>query len=78
MIDYTSSNYKEATNLVFHLKRLILDGKIKQGSEIFLFMDNEVVEQTYLRELLHSSLLQQMIVGLRELEMSGDLIIHFI
>ena len=73
MIDYTSSNYKEATNLVFYLKRMILDGKIKQVSELSLFTDNEVAEQTFFRESLNNSMLHQMIVGLRKLEMNGDL-----
>lgn len=42
MTNDISSNYKEATNLLFHLKIMILDSEIKQGSEIFLFMGNEV------------------------------------
>ena len=69
LINDMSSNYKEATNLVFYLKRMMLDGKSEQVSEIFLFTDNG---------LLHSSMLHQMIVDLRKLKMSGDLVIYFI
>ena len=74
----TSSNYKEATNLVFHLRRLIASGEIERGSEIFLFTDNEVAERTYFRGSSHSSDLHQMILELRKMEMRGELVVHFI
>ena len=70
----TSSNYTEATNLVFHLRRLIASGEIERGSEIFLFTDNEVAERTYFRGSSHSSDLHQMILE----EMRGELVVHFI
>lgn len=78
MTDETSSYFKEAINLVFILKRIIENKKIKRGSEVFLFTNNEVVEQMYFRELYHSPLLHQMIVEIRKLGMNGDLILLFV
>ena len=74
----TLSNYKEATNLVFHLKRLIASGENERGSEIFLFMDNEVAKRTYFRGSSHSLQLHQMILELRKMEIRGELVVHFI
>ena len=50
MIDEMSSNYKETTNLVFNLKRMINnEGSFERGSKVFLVMDHDVAEQTYFR-----------------------------
>ena len=78
MTEDTSSNYKEATNLVLYLKRSIRSGKVKRGSELFLFTDNEVTECTYFRGSLKSSRLHTMILELQKMELDGELIIHFI
>ena len=78
MTEDTSSNYKEATNLVLYLKRVISSGKVKRGSELFLFTDNEVAERTYFRDSSKSSRLHMMILELRKMELDGELIIHFI
>ena len=74
----TLSNYKDATNLVFHFKKLSASGEIERGSEIFLFTDNEVAKQTYFRGSSHSLHLHQMILELKKTEMRGDLVVHFI
>ena len=73
-----SSKYKEATNLVFHLKRLIASGEIERGSEMILFTDNEVAKRTYFKDSSHSLQLHQMILELRKMEMRGELVVHFI
>ena len=74
----TYSNYKEATNLMLHFKRIIASEEIERGLEIFVFMDNEVAERTYFRGSSHSLQLHQMILELRKMEMRGDLVVHFI
>ena len=78
MTEDTSSNYKEETNLVLYLKRLLRTGTVKQGSELYLFTDNEVAERTYFCGSSQSSRLHEMILELRKMELDGDLIIHFI
>ena len=78
MTEDTSSNYKEATNLVLYLKRLLRTGTIRQGSELFFFTNNKVAECTYFRGLSQSCLLHEMILDLRKMELDGELIIHFI
>ena len=74
----TLSNYKEATNLVLYLKRSIRSGKVKLGSELFLFRDNKVAECTYFCCSSKSSRLHTMILELQKMELDGELIIHFI
>ena len=66
MTEDTSSNHKEATNLVMYLKRLLLAGVVKRGSELFLFTDNEVAERTYFRGSSQSSRLHQNNFGITE------------
>ena len=68
MTEDTSSNYKEATNLVLYLKRLLRAGTIRRGSELFSFTDNEVAKHTYFRGSLKSSRLHTMILELRKME----------
>ena len=78
MTEDTSFNYKEASNLVLCLKRLLCDGAVKRGSELYLSTDNEIAECTYFRGSSQSSRLHQMILELWKMELDGDLIIHFI
>ena len=78
MTEDMSSYCKEATNLVFYLKRSIRFWKVKQGSELFLFINNEVAERIHFRGSSKSSRLHQTILELRKTELDGDLIIQFV
>ena len=78
MTEDTSSNYKEATNLVLYLKRLLCTRTIRRGSELFFFTNNEVAERIYFRGSSQSCLLHEMILDLHKMELGGELIIHFI
>jgi hypothetical protein len=65
-----SSNFREFTNFVRMVEQLVRGGKLKKGTEIFLFTDNFVTEiiwhkGTARSVLLHGSLVQR----LRKLEM---------
>jgi hypothetical protein len=73
-----SSNFREAGNLVIRLKRMLTSGELKKGAEVFVFTDNMVAERTYFRGSSKNSKLHQLILGLRKMEMEGDLRIHFI
>ena len=73
-----SSNFREAGNLVIKVIRIVKVGQIKKGSEVFIFTDNEVMEQTYTKGSSKSPKLHNLIVILQKLEMEGMLIIHFI
>jgi hypothetical protein len=72
-----SPNFREAGNLIIRAKALIQEGKLKPGSELFVFTDNLVAERTYYKGSLSSPKLHQMILELRKMEMSGQFIIHF-
>jgi hypothetical protein len=73
-----SSNFREAGNLVIQLKRMLKAGKIEEGTEVFVFTDNQVAASTYFWGSAKNSKLHQLILGLRKLEMEGKLIIHFV
>jgi len=76
--DGDSSNFREAGNLIIRTKALIRDGKLKTGSELFVFTDNMVAESTYYKGSSSSLKLHQMVLELRKMEMEGQFIIHFI
>ena len=53
------------------------EGAIEPGTEVFVITDNAVAESTFFKGSSKSSLLHDMIVNLRRLEMEGQLIVHF-
>ena len=73
-----SSIFWEATNLVIKVIRMITPGHIKKGLEVFVSTDNVVMEQTYTKGSSRSCKLHDLIEKLRELEIEGMLIIHFV
>ena len=62
--------------MVIRLKRLINQGKIKNGSEVFIITDNEVSERIFYRGSSKSSTLHDLVVSLRKEEIENQLIIH--
>ena len=64
--------------MVIKVIRMVRAGQIKEGSEVFIFTDNKVMERTYTKGLSKSRKLHNLIVALRKLQMEGRLIIHFI
>jgi len=56
----SSSNFRQAANLVMRLKRMIESGTLERGSEVFVFVDNSTAEKTMYRggssksKLLHT------------------------
>jgi hypothetical protein len=73
-----SSNFREAGNLIIMTKALIREGKLKEGSELFVFPNNSVAEWTFYKGSSSSLKLHKMILELRKIEMESQFIIHFI
>ena len=73
-----SSNFRELANLVLLLKTGLADGTIPEGSEAFIFTDNFVAECTYHRGNSKSRTLFDLMLEIRELQMSGKMFIHII
>ena len=68
-----SSNYRESANLIMKLKFYLEKGYIPFGSELFIFTDNRVAERTYYKGSGGSKQLHNLVVELREVEMTGQL-----
>ena len=71
-----TSNFRESANLVLRLKKLVNDGVVPKGSEVFIVTDNAVFESIYFKGSSKSHFLHEMIVELKKLEMENTLIVH--
>ena len=77
MTENELSNFWESLNLVNSLKNYFKSGKIDTVTDVFICSNNSVGKFTYLKGLSKSRKLHKMIVELQQLEMEGQLIIHF-
>jgi hypothetical protein len=73
-----SSNWREFYNQVLGVERGLENGKIPEGTEIFLFTDNFVTERAFHRGTSKSRTLFDLVLRLHKLEMQGKLFIHLI
>jgi len=73
-----SSSFRETANWVISIREKVKEGSIKHGSEVFVFTDNSTAEATMNKGSSESPLLHQMVLDLRNMEMVGDIIIHFV
>eukprot|EP00536_Pseudo-nitzschia_multiseries_P016911 jgi/Psemu1/48344/gm1.48344_g len=69
----SSSNFREAANLVELLKHKVGSGTIPRGSEVFLFMVNLMVESTMYKGSSSSELLHNMILELQKMQGTDSL-----
>eukprot|EP00536_Pseudo-nitzschia_multiseries_P011306 jgi/Psemu1/28460/gm1.28460_g len=74
----SSSNFREAVNLVESLKRKVGSGTISQGLKVFVFTDKFVAESTMYKGSSSSKLLHNMILNLWKMTMNSDIIIRFV
>lgn len=74
----SSSNLREALNLLLALKRLIRAGKIPQGAEVWVFTDNFVTERAFWKGNASSPELFEVVLELRKLEMEGHIFLHVV
>ena len=72
-----SSNFRELSNFVIRLEAEAAIGNL-QGSEVFLFTDNEAAQSCYHNGTSTSKLLFGLVVRLRKLELSEGLRLHII
>jgi len=72
-----SSNYRELANLIFALEEAHRD-HVLDHAELFVFTDNSTAELAAFKGTSSSSKLFELILQLRQLEMQGSMIIHFI
>ena len=74
----SSSNFREAANLVLNLKNMLESEELSRGSEVFIFTDNFVFERTFYKGSSNSKLLHDIVIELRGMEMKGDIIVHVV
>ncbi len=75
--DHTSSNYKELRNLVDALEEGLRMTELR-SSEVFVFTDNTTSESAFYRGHFDSKLLFDLVLRLRQIEMTGTLRLHVI
>ena len=75
--DSVSSNFRELANLVHTVEAGVADGSL-QGTELFLFTDNQTAEGAYYKGNTDSETLFQLVLRLRLLDMTGHLRLHII
>jgi hypothetical protein len=77
VIEDSSSNWREFSNLVQFLEGTIVEHKLS-GSEIFIFTDNITAEAAFWKGSSSSPRLFNLILRLRKLEMDRNMIIHVV
>lgn len=68
-----SSNFREGYNLVLRLEELLKAGKVKRGTELWLFTDNSVSESAFNKGSSKSKLLHELCARVRKAEMAFSL-----
>ena len=72
-----SSNDRELKNLVVAVEKLYEEGRL-HDCELFLFTDNFVADCAYYKDSSSSRALSLLVLRLRNIQMTGDMIIHLI
>jgi len=73
-----SSNFRELTNIARRLRSALLEGKIDEGAEVFLFTDNQVTENAFYRGTSTSKRLFEAVLDMRVLECEFKIFVHVI
>ena len=73
-----SSNFRELYNLVLRLERLVQDGKLPEGTEVFMFTDNSTAESAFYKGTSSSRLLFELVLRTKQLEMNGHIFVRVI
>ena len=73
-----SSNLREAYNAILGLEAELKSGKLKRGTEVFIFTDNSTTESVFTKGSSKSKLLHELAVRMRKLQMEGFIFIHII
>ena len=73
-----SSNFRELYNLILRLEALVTSGRLKVGTEVFLFTDNSTSESAFYRGTSSSRLLFELVLRARKLEMNGNVFLRVV
>jgi hypothetical protein len=73
-----SSNFRELGNLVRRVEQLVKEGRIKRGTELFIFTDNFVTESVFYKGAARSPYLHDLVERLRMLQLHGGLFVHML
>ena len=73
-----SSNFRELYNLILRLESLVTSGRLKVGTEVFLFTDNATSEAAFYRGTSSSRLLFELVLRARKLEMNGNVFLRVV
>ena len=68
-----SSNFREGYNLVLRLEELLRSGRVKRGTELWIFTDNAVSESAFNKGSSKSKLLHGLCARVRRAEMAYSL-----
>ena len=72
------SNFRELKNLVMKIKSMILEGRLHEGAELYLFTDNFTAESVFSKGDARSRDLFDLVLELHQLELSHSLFVHVI
>jgi hypothetical protein len=72
-----SSNYRELSNLIYSIEENHAKGLL-HDSELFIFTDNMTAESAFFKGTSSSERLFELILRLRNLQMNGSMMIHFV
>ena len=72
-----SSNFREGDNLTTCIKESVASGELK-GVEFFVLTDNLVFESLFCKETSKSPLLFELVLGLHQVHIRGELALHVI
>ena len=73
-----SSNFREMCNLALRVESALQNQEICEGSEIFVFTDNQVAERAFYRGTSSAPGLFELVLRMRKLEMSFSIFLHII
>ena len=73
-----SSNHREMYNFTLFLEQLLSQKRVKPGSEIFIFTDNQVTESAFFKGTSPSKTLFELVLRLRRMEMDGSVFLRVI
>lgn len=74
----SSSNEREAYNLILNVEAALRNGDIEKGTELFVFTDNMVSERCFHSGRSKSKGLHALIMKMHDLVMQGEIFAHFV
>ncbi len=73
-----SSNFREMCNITLRLEALVHEGTIPDGTEVFVFTNNQVTERAFYRGTASTPELFELVLRLKKLELTNNIFLHII